>query len=98
MITKAQRQYLKGIANNTRPLVQIGKGGLTDNVLKSIDEILTAHEIIKVDVLNSCEATVDELSVEIASQTHSDLVCQLGRKITFYRKNREKTVIDLPRK
>ncbi len=98
MITKAQRQYLKGIANTTRPLVQVGKGGLTDNVLKSIDEILTAHEIVKVDVLASCEQTAEELSIEIASETRSDLVSVIGRKVTFYRKNREKTVIQLPRK
>ena len=98
MISKTQKQFLKGIANNLRPLVQIGKGGLTDNVLESIDEILTAHEIVKIDVLKSCEQSVDELTIEISRVTGSDLVSQLGRKIVLFRRNREKPVIDLPRK
>ena len=50
MITKAQRQYLKGLANNVKPLVKVGKMGLTENIIKSIEEVLTAHEIVKIDV------------------------------------------------
>ena len=97
MITKTQRQYLKGVANNIKPLVKVGKMGLTDNILNSVDEVLTAHEIVKIDVLPQCEASASELSIEIASETHSELVCQLGRKIVLYRKNPEKTSIVLPR-
>ena len=97
MITKSQRQYLKGLANNVKPLVKIGKMGLTENILNSIDEVLTAHEIVKVDVLPVCEETASELSIQIASETHSELVCQLGRKIVLYRRNPDKVSIVLPR-
>jgi len=97
MITKAQRQYLKGLANNIKPLVKVGKLGLTENILTSIDEVLTAHEIVKVDVLPQCEETASELSIQIASETHSELVSQLGRKIVLYRRNPEKSSIVLPR-
>ena len=97
MITKAQRQYLKGLANNIKSLVKVGKLGLTENILTSIDEVLTAHEIVKVDVLPQCEETASELSIQIASETHSELVSQLGRKIVLYRRNPEKSSIVLPR-
>ena len=82
MLNKAQKQYLKGLSNTLKPLVQIGKNGLNENVISSVDEILTAHEMVKITVLNTCERPV---------------VSQLGRKIVLYRRNPKKPVIDLPR-
>ena len=97
MLTKTQRQYLKGLANTLKPLVQIGKNGLTENVIKSVDEVLEAHELLKVDVLPSCEETSSELAVEIAGATGSEIISRLGRKIVLYRHNRNKPQINLPR-
>ncbi len=97
MLNKAQKQYLKGLANTLRSLVQIGKNGLSDNIIASVDEVLTAHEIVKITVLNTCETDPMELALDIAAATKSQLVSQLGRKIVLYRKNPLKTMIELPR-
>ncbi len=97
MLNKAQKQYLKGLSNTLKPLVQIGKNGLNENVISSVDEILTAHEIVKITVLNTCERPVMEMALDIASNTRSEIVSQLGRKIVLYRRNSKKPVIDLPR-
>ncbi len=97
MITKTQRRYLKGLANTLKPLVQIGKNGLTDNVLRSVDEVLEAHELMKIDILPSCQETAGELAVEIASATGSEIISELGRKIVLYRRNRNEPRIVLPR-
>ena len=97
MLNKAQKQYLKGLSNTLKPLVQIGKNGLNENVISSVDEILTAHEIVKITVLNTCEQPVIEMALDIASNTRSEIVSQLGRKIVLYRRNPKKPVIDLPR-
>lgn len=97
MLNKAQKQYLKGLANTLKPLVNIGKNGLNENVIMSVDEILTAHEIVKITVLNTCETPSTELALDIAAATGSEIVSQLGRKIVLYRKNPEKTSIVLPR-
>ena len=97
MLNKAQKQYLKGLANTLKPLVNIGKNGLNENVIKSVDEILTAHEIVKITVLNTCETPSTELALDIAASTGSEIVSQLGRKIVLYRKNPEKNSIVLPR-
>ncbi len=97
MITKKQKQFLKGLANTLPAVVIIGKSGLTENILDSIDEYLTAHELLKISVLNTCDDPMDELVIDILANTHSDLVSKLGRKITIYRRNNKKPVIMLPR-
>ncbi|MBQ1878131.1 MAG: YhbY family RNA-binding protein [Erysipelotrichaceae bacterium] len=97
MLTKTQKQYLKGLANTVRPLVMIGKNGLNENVIASIDEVLDAHELVKISVLNNCEIPASELAIDISVSCHCDIVSQLGRKITVYRKNLKEPVIRLPK-
>lgn len=97
MLNKAQKQYLKGLANTLKPLVNIGKNGLNENVIMSVDEILKAHEIVKITVLNTCDTPSTELALDIAAATGSEIVSQLGRKIVLYRRNPEKTSIVLPK-
>ena len=97
MLKKNQKQYLKGLANPLSPTAIIGKDGLTENILQSIDEYLTAHELIKINVLKSCETPMQELVLDIMAATRSELVSQLGRKIVVYRHNSAEPVIRLPK-
>jgi RNA-binding protein len=46
----SQRKYLRGVAHSYKPLVQIGKEGLSEGVLGAIDDALEAHELIKVKI------------------------------------------------
>lgn len=47
MLTGKQRSYFKGLAQKIEPTVYIGKADLTDNIVRSIDENLTANELVK---------------------------------------------------
>ena len=47
MLTGKQRSYLKGLAQKVEPTVYIGKADLTENIIRSIDENLTANELVK---------------------------------------------------
>ena len=56
MLTGKQKQYLKGTAVDFSAVVQIGKEGITDNVINSVTEALAARELIKVKInQNSAE-------------------------------------------
>ena len=50
MLTGKQKQYLKGTAVDFSAVVQIGKEGITDNVINSVTEALAARELIKVKI------------------------------------------------
>ena len=97
MLTKSQKQYLKGLANPLKPMVTIGKGGLSENIINSVEEQLLAHELVKVAVLNNCGENIEEMTLDIAATTHSEIVSQLGRRMVFYRRNLREPKIVLPR-
>ena len=84
MLTGSQRKHLRGLAHGYRPVVQVGKGGLTDPVLASIDEALAARELVKVQIF-----TAREERQEIASAIEERLACEcvgsIGRMAIFYR-------------
>ena len=54
-MTSKQRATLRSMAQSIRPIFHIGKGGINDNMINDIVTALDAHELIKIDVLRSCE-------------------------------------------
>lgn len=98
MITSKQRAYLRGMANTIEPLFQIGKGGITDNFIKQIDDALEARELIKIHLLDSAFMDARETVNQIARITRSEAVQAIGSKIVLYRESRNKKKIELPKK
>ena len=56
-ITSKQRSKLRSLASTLSPITQIGKGGITDNLLKTLSDALEAHELITVPILDNAEDT-----------------------------------------
>ena len=97
MLSKSQKVYLKSLCNTLKPLVMIGKYGITDSVIETAEEVLVAKELVKVSVLESCELSIDEVAIELARVTNSEIIYKIGRKVCLYRRNLRKTIIELPR-
>ena len=87
MLNSKQRAELKSIANTYQPLFQVGKGGISDALIKQVDDALTARELIKLSALETIPEPVKEIAQKIAEETNSDVVSVIGRKIIFYRRN-----------
>lgn len=96
MLTSKQRAYLRSLAAKENPVVQIGKDSVTPELVKSVDEVLEARELIKANVLNNCIDDARDIAETVAQRTHSEVVQVIGRKIVFYRKSKKKPVIELP--
>ena len=87
-ITSKQRSKLKSIAAKLSPVTQIGKGGITDNLLKTLSDALDAHEIIKVNILETADDDARNLAENVADLLEAIPVAVIGRKAIFYRYSR----------
>lgn len=92
-----QRKYLRGVAHSLKPLVQVGKTGLSDSVLASIDQGLTSHELIKVRFLDFKDQR-QELTQQICQRLDAGLAGLIGHTAILYRPHSkpEKRRITLP--
>ncbi len=95
MLTNKQKSYLKALANKKRAIYQIGKDGLSVNLLAGVDDYLAVHELIKVSLLKSCTESVNEVAIEISRMTKAEVVQIIGRTIILYRPSKE-AIIRLP--
>lgn len=95
MLTSKQRAYLRGLGNTLEPIFLIGKGGVTDTMIKEIDAALEARELIKLKVLNNSLADPREASNQIADAIGADVVQVIGGKFILYRPSQENPQIQL---
>lgn len=97
MINSKQRAYLRSMANNIEPLYQIGKNGVTDTVIETLDAALEARELIKITVLETSPLSAREATTHLIARLGCDPVQVIGRKAVIYRKSEKEPVIVLPK-
>lgn len=85
MLTSKQRAYLRGLANSYDTVVYIGKGGITETVVKQTDEVLEARELIKCKVLENSDVTSRQAADIISEKLNCDVVQVIGSKFIVYR-------------
>ena len=98
MLTGKQRSYLKKLSHKMSPIFQVGKGGMTENVIKQFNDALDARELIKTSVLNNSLLNAKEACEMIADKTGAEIVSVIGNKFVLYRQSRKKKVIAIPKK
>ena len=82
-----QRKYLRGLAHKLKPVIYIGKGGVSSEIIKAADIALDDHELIKLKFIenkNQKKALTDKLCRE----TSSDLAGIIGHMAILYRPSR----------
>ena len=95
MLTSKQRAYLRGLANGEPAIMQIGKGGMGENLAKTVSDALEARELIKLSVLENCGETPREAADMLAAAVGADVVGVVGRKIILYRESVNRKRIEL---
>lgn len=98
-MNSTQKKYLRGLAHHLKPMVMIGKNGLTETVLGGADKALSDHELIKVKFLDFKDKK-KELSAVIEKETTSHLIGIIGNVAIFFRfqPDDQKRKINLPEK
>ena len=86
-LTSKQRAQLKGIAAGLDTIIQIGKGGITENVISQAGSALDAREIIKGRVLENSMLTAREACDRLSEACNAQQVQVIGSKFVLYKKN-----------
>lgn len=93
MINSKQRAVLRRMANTLEPVVHIGKGGISENIINQTEEALNSKELVKCAILRTATESTREICDEIAEKTGADIVQVIGRKFVLYKRNEEEPVI-----
>ena len=89
-MTTKQRAALRSMCNTMEPVLQIGKDGITDNLVKQCWDALEARELIKISVLTNAENEAKETGAALAEALKADCVAVIGRKVILYRRSSRK--------
>jgi RNA-binding protein len=95
-LNNTQKKFLRQAAHHLKPVVWAGQHGITENLIKEIEESLERHELIKIKCRLGEREERDAGIEEICKKTGADLVQRVGNIVTIYKKNKEKPVIKLP--
>ena len=96
-LTSKQRAFLRGLAMNEETIIQIGKGGITDNLVVSVLDTLAARELVKGKVLESSMLTAREACDELAERCGAEGVQVIGTKFVLFKRNAKEPKIELPK-
>jgi RNA-binding protein len=80
-------RYLRGLGHHLKPLVMLGREGMTDNVVSAANAVLSAHELVKVRIGNGCLLERREAAAVLAARTGSEIVSVLGKTFLIFRAN-----------
>jgi RNA-binding protein len=98
MLNPKQKAFLKSLAQKEKAVFQIGKDGLSENLLTDVLNYLNKHELIKVSVLQNSFVEEEEL-VDFFYEAGIEFVEHKGRTFVFYmHSDNAKDPIILPKK
>lgn len=95
MLTSKQRAYLRSLANSAETILQVGKEGISENLIKQVDDALTARELIKGMVLETAPGFAGEIAAQLAEATGSEVVQVIGMRFVLFRRNLKNPKISL---
>jgi RNA-binding protein len=95
MLTSKQRAVLRSHANSMETILQVGKSGVGDTLIKQVDDALTARELIKLRVLENSMLTAREAAGQLAEAVNADVVQVIGTRFVLFRRNPKKPLYEL---
>lgn len=93
-LPQSEKKKLKAQAHHLKPIVHIGKEGMSDAVIKTINKALNDHELIKVQFLETAFLDRKLDSIHLAEIVHAELIQVIGYKIVLYRKKEDENITE----
>ncbi|HGI3282999.1 ribosome assembly RNA-binding protein YhbY [Streptococcus agalactiae] len=90
MLISKQRAFLKSEAHSMKPIIQIGKNGLNDQIKTSVRNALDARELIKVTLLQNTDEDIHDVAEVLEDEIGCDTVLKIGRILILYKESARK--------
>lgn len=97
LLNSKQRAFLRSKANSEEPILHLGKGGLSEPLLRQAEDALAARELIKGKVLETAPFSSREAAEQVAQAVCAEVVQVIGRTFVLYRRNQKEPKIQLPK-
>jgi RNA-binding protein len=95
-MTGKQLRTLRALAHPLKPVLQIGKQGLSEALIQQLDEALLQHELLKIKVLEAAPFSAKECSTALQEQPDLTVAQVIGHTVVLYRAHPENPQIELP--
>lgn len=96
MLTGKQKRFLRSKAHHIKPIFQVGKMGVNDNMIEQINDALEKRELLKVSILQNCFEEKDDVAKQLAEGTGAEIVQIIGNNIILYKESVDNKKIELP--
>jgi RNA-binding protein len=96
MLSNVAKQYLRGLGHQLDAIIQIGKEGATEGLVKATNSALHTHELVKVKVNQNAGEERAALITQLAQASRAEVVQTIGRTALLYRANPDEPKIVLP--
>jgi RNA-binding protein len=84
-LTGAQRRHLRALAHDAKPVVQLGRHGLSAPFLAEVERALEEHELIKVRLRGAERAERRQIVDELGSRLRCEPLGTVGQVAILYR-------------
>lgn len=95
-LTGKQASYLRGLGHTLKPLLQVGKAGITKSFINQVASVLETHELIKVKLIKSAPEDVKEAGAKLSAGVPCHVAQTIGKTLLLYRQRSEDPTIVLP--
>jgi len=91
-----QKRYLRSLGHSLKPLLQVGKEGITEPFIAQVAQALEQHELIKIKVLENSPVDKKEAAVMITQQLPCHLAQIIGKTLLLFQSRKENPELILP--
>lgn len=95
LLPQDKKRELKRLAHHLKPVVLAGKKGVSHALINEINEALTAHELIKLQINAKMKETFEQDLQQIVDETGAEHIDTIGNIVILFRKNEENSRYDL---
>jgi len=95
-LTGKQARHLRSLGHSLKPILQVGKLGITDGVIEQVRKALDTHELIKVKLIRNTSVDIKDAAELVCSKVPCYLAYKIGKTLMLYRPREENPTIVLP--